>query len=325
MNTTSLNGASFSADESKLLFSSNKTGIFNVYTVPVTGGEPTAITASTTDSTYAVSYFRNDDRMLFTRDQGGNELNHLYVRTPDGQERDLTPGAKLKAQFSGWAPDGSAFYVGTNERDPRYFDLYRYDAKTYERTLVLQERAGLLPGLRVGRREVGRADEGEHDVGLRHLSVERATRRRRRTSPRTRAWRRIRPRRSIARSTQLYYLTDDGSEFARLRRYDLAKKTHEDVQKAAWDIVFTSFSRNGPLSRHRGERRRPRRHHDPRHEDRTRPVKLPAIPDGGALGGVTIGPRREAAGVLRERRPRAEQPLRPRLRRHGADAADRTR
>jgi hypothetical protein len=69
MNTTSLAGASFSHDESKLLFSSNKTGIFNVYTVPVTGGEPAALTSSTTDSTYAVSYFRKDDRVLFTRDQ----------------------------------------------------------------------------------------------------------------------------------------------------------------------------------------------------------------------------------------------------------------
>jgi hypothetical protein len=43
-----------------------------------------------------------------------------------GQERDLTPGAKLKASFAGWTPDGSAFFVASNERDARYFDLYRY-------------------------------------------------------------------------------------------------------------------------------------------------------------------------------------------------------
>ncbi|HEV7502497.1 MAG TPA: S9 family peptidase, partial [Vicinamibacteria bacterium] len=95
MSTTSVNGASFSADESRILFSSNATGVFNVYSVPVAGGTPTALTSSTTDSTFAVSYFRGDDRILFTRDQGGNELNHLYVRGKDGAERDLTPGAKL--------------------------------------------------------------------------------------------------------------------------------------------------------------------------------------------------------------------------------------
>ena len=55
--TTAISGASFSADEKKILFSSNKTGIFNVYSIPVAGGEPTAITNSTTDTTVAVSYF----------------------------------------------------------------------------------------------------------------------------------------------------------------------------------------------------------------------------------------------------------------------------
>ena len=35
LNTTSISGASFSADESRILFSSNKTGIWNVYSIPV--------------------------------------------------------------------------------------------------------------------------------------------------------------------------------------------------------------------------------------------------------------------------------------------------
>ena len=86
LNTTAITGASFSADESRILLSSNKTGIWNIYTVPATGGTWTPVTRSTTDSTYAVSFFPKDDRILFTRDQGGNELNHLYVLTKDGQE-----------------------------------------------------------------------------------------------------------------------------------------------------------------------------------------------------------------------------------------------
>ena len=39
LNTTAIGGASFSADESRILFSSNKTGIWNAYTVPVGGGD----------------------------------------------------------------------------------------------------------------------------------------------------------------------------------------------------------------------------------------------------------------------------------------------
>ncbi|MFX8227177.1 hypothetical protein ABTL27_20235, partial [Acinetobacter baumannii] len=82
-------GASFSADESRILFHSNETGIFNVYAMPVAGGKPVQLTQSKTDSHYAVSFFPADDRVLYTRDQGGNELNHLYVRELDGSERDL--------------------------------------------------------------------------------------------------------------------------------------------------------------------------------------------------------------------------------------------
>src|SRR5215212_5643923 len=61
LNTTSITGASFSADESRILFSSNKTGIWNAYTVPTAGGPWTQVTASTTDSTLAVSFFPKDD------------------------------------------------------------------------------------------------------------------------------------------------------------------------------------------------------------------------------------------------------------------------
>jgi hypothetical protein len=62
--TTSIQGASFSADESRLLFSSNKIGIWNAYTVPVAGGEWTAVTTSTKDSTYDVSFFENKEGFL---------------------------------------------------------------------------------------------------------------------------------------------------------------------------------------------------------------------------------------------------------------------
>ena len=51
---------------------------------------------------------------------------------------DGSAGEKLKAEFGGWKPDGSAFYVRSNERDPKAFDLYRYDSKTYARTMVFK-------------------------------------------------------------------------------------------------------------------------------------------------------------------------------------------
>src|SRR5947209_5677569 len=95
MATTRVTGSSFSADEKRLLFSSNESGVFNAYSVAVAGGKPAPLTRSK-ETTFSVSYFPHDDRILYTRDSGGDEQNHLYVRSPDGAEKDLTPG-KLKA------------------------------------------------------------------------------------------------------------------------------------------------------------------------------------------------------------------------------------
>ncbi len=243
MNTVSVAGASFSPDESRILFSSNKTGIWNAYTIPAGGGDWTPVTASTTDSTFAVAFFPTDDRILFTRDQAGNELNHLYVRTPDGQEKDLTPGEKLKASFAGFAPDGSAFYVQSNKRDPRFFDLYRYDAKTYESSLFYQN-DGYVPG--------PISDDGNWVALTKFITT--ANTDVYLWNAETKAVKHVTPHTGNAHyepstfdraSKHLYYTSNDGAEFTRLRRYNLATGAHEDVEKSNWDVAGLRFSRTG--------------------------------------------------------------------------------
>ena len=135
----------FSPDGTSVLISSDKTGVFNVYAQPVAGGEPVALTASTTSAAYAVSYFPHDARVLFTQDGGGDELSHLFVRGEDGTVTDLTPGDNLKADFFGWSQDGKSFFVMSNGRDPAAFDIVAYDATTYESRVVFQNSGGFLP------------------------------------------------------------------------------------------------------------------------------------------------------------------------------------
>ena len=55
--TASVGAPSFSPDGSRVLYSSDSSGIFNAYTVPSDGGTSTPLTRSTTDSTFAVSFF----------------------------------------------------------------------------------------------------------------------------------------------------------------------------------------------------------------------------------------------------------------------------
>src|SRR6267378_7521852 len=114
MATTRLGGATFSPDEKSILFHSNKSGIFNVYAMPISGAEPKQLTNSTKESTFAVSYFPADARFLYRYDKGGNENEHLYLRELGGSDRDLTPGDKTKARFLGWSHDRKSFFFSTN-------------------------------------------------------------------------------------------------------------------------------------------------------------------------------------------------------------------
>jgi len=59
-----LSGSAISPDGLRVLFSSNATGVMNLFEVSVYGGAPTALSSSSTDSLYAIRYFPNDDRIL---------------------------------------------------------------------------------------------------------------------------------------------------------------------------------------------------------------------------------------------------------------------
>ena len=48
-------GLAWSPDGRSVLISSDKTGVFNAYALPVAGGAPVALTASTTVATFAES------------------------------------------------------------------------------------------------------------------------------------------------------------------------------------------------------------------------------------------------------------------------------
>jgi hypothetical protein len=71
LDTVSLRGASISHDDKLMLYGSDASGLFNAYTVPVTGGEATQLTHSTEDNVFPVSFFPNDNRILYQGDKGG--------------------------------------------------------------------------------------------------------------------------------------------------------------------------------------------------------------------------------------------------------------
>ena len=282
MGTTRITGSSFSPDEKQLLFASNKTGIFNVYTVAATGGSPQQLTRSTKESTFAVSYFPNDSRVLYTYDSGGNENSHLYVMNADGTERDLTPGEKVKANFLGWTFDLKSFYYSTNERDPRYFDIFKMSIADFKPTLLFKNEVGYDLG-DISNDEkflafVKPNTTTDTDMYLYNM----ATKEMKHLTPH-KGEISFNPQSFDPASRHLYYLTDEKSEFAHVARYELATGKTEVVERAPWDVSYTYFSRGGKyrvVATNEDARTRIKIYD----QATGKPVALPQLPNGDITG-----------------------------------------
>ncbi|MFN2511453.1 MAG: hypothetical protein ABR568_08410 [Pyrinomonadaceae bacterium] len=245
MDTVRVGGASFSFDEKQILFNNNKTGIFNVYTVAVSGGEPKQLTNSTKESTFAVSYLPSDARFIYSYDRGGNENSHLYLREQDGSERDLTPGEKTKANFLGWSHDRKSFFYSTNERDAKYFDVFEMTVADMKPTLIFKDETGYdFADISNDKRYLAFSKPGDStadsDIFLYDAQQKAMTK----ITPHTGEIS-FNAQSFDPQSKNLYFTTDEGSEFAYLKKYELATGTSAVVEKTPWDIWATYFSRNG--------------------------------------------------------------------------------
>jgi len=238
-------GYAFSADDKLILMSSDASGVFNAYTQPVSGGAPEQLTHSTDNATFAVSWFPADDRILYTYDGGGNELNHVFVRETDGSSRDLTPGDEFKAGFLAWAGDGQSFYLTTTERNQQSFDVYHYSASDYGRELIFEN-----PGFQIS----GISDDG------RWIALDKP-----RTSADSDIF--VVDLHSVNRepvlitghvgniqygtyeftpdNNSLVYATDEHGEFSQAWVYDLQSGESSLLVEAPWDVSNVSYSPSG--------------------------------------------------------------------------------
>ena len=285
MDTVSIGGSSFSHGEKTILFSSNKTGIYNAFTIPVEGGEPTQLTYSEDDAIFALSFFPEDNRILYSSDKGGNEINHIYLRDEDGTVRDLTVEEKEKASFYGWAFDQKSFFYGSNKRDPRFFDIYEMDIETFTPKMIYQNDAGyVLASISRDKKYFAffkAITTNNSDMYL----YDRKTKEMKHLSPHEGDVQ-YRPQTFSPDSKNLYYLTDEDSEFTYLKRYDIEAGQKDTVEQYDWDIWYTYFSRNGKY-RVVGINEDARTVIKVYDTSTNQPLKLPELP-GGNISSVNI-------------------------------------
>jgi len=137
MSNNRSSGGYFSKDGSKLLYSSDRSGIFNIYEVDLNTDKETQVTSSTEESYFAQGYSPLTGEILYSADKGGNENSHLYL-IRDGKSVDLTPGENTKASILGWTQNEKQMYFQSNARNPKYFDLYKIDINTLETVMLFK-------------------------------------------------------------------------------------------------------------------------------------------------------------------------------------------
>lgn len=242
MDNEAVRGGSFSFDKSKLLISSNRSGIYNMYTVPISGGDYTTITASDSSSIFAVSYFPNDDRMLYRADGNGDEIYHLFLRDTDGSIKELTPDEGARAGFYGWSHDEKSFYYGSNKRNPQFMDVYEMDIESFGSKLIYQNDEGYdvadISNDKNTLALIKPVNTNDADLFLYSISDGKMTKINEGPSGNS-------AQDFSIDGGDFYYTTDEGSEFSYLMKYNLGSGTKEKVLEKRWDISGSYFTENG--------------------------------------------------------------------------------
>jgi dipeptidyl aminopeptidase/acylaminoacyl peptidase len=236
-------GGDISSDDKKMLVTSNENGIYNVYEIDIASGQKQAITKSDKESMFANSYVPGTTNIIYNSDKGGNEISHLYLRTTSGDVKDLTPGKEEKTQFWGWSRDDKFLYYQSNKRDARFFDLYKMDTAKWTSQMIYKNDKGfdvsaispneryfvLVENLTTSSNNAFLVDQQSGTTKKINADSVEAT-----TSP---------LKFSLDNNT-LYYLTNDGSEFTYVMKYDIATGKKEKFYEAPWDVVYMGISDN---------------------------------------------------------------------------------
>ena len=92
MQTTKVLGGVFSPDQRSLrVFTSNATGVFNVYSISLRGGQPHQLTHSSTHNVYGISYFPDGERILIRVRKGETRFITYVFWIRVASVLDLTP------------------------------------------------------------------------------------------------------------------------------------------------------------------------------------------------------------------------------------------
>lgn len=134
--------ATVSPDGTKVAYLAPVDGVLNVWTAPLADPKAgKALTRIADRDVMSALWWTGDSRhLVFCRDQGGEENWQTHcVDLESGDVRPLSPAPEVKSfvqEVSNRFPN--ELLIGHNQRDKRYFDLYRVNTATGKSTLAFR-------------------------------------------------------------------------------------------------------------------------------------------------------------------------------------------
>jgi dipeptidyl aminopeptidase/acylaminoacyl peptidase len=238
-----IGGGTFNSDETKLLLSSDKSGIFNAYEINLSDTALRQITHSTVETYFALDYVPHTAKILYSADKGGNEIDHLYLLNEDGSTIDLTPGEKEKANFTGWSKDKKSMYYLSNKRDPQYFDFYKMDVGGWKPELIYKYKDGLdFSGISADEKTIALQKTNTTSENQLFLLDRIKNKQTEISDPAL-------PGQYNSSGFSMdgryfYYITDAGKEFAYLVEYEIVTGNRRTVFETGWDVMYSYASEN---------------------------------------------------------------------------------
>ncbi|WP_286760515.1 S9 family peptidase [Salegentibacter sp. UBA1130] len=238
---TRIGGGYFSPDEDKLLVSSDKSGIFNLFEIDISSEEMQQITSSEEDSYFAIDYVPNSESILYSADKGGNEINHIYLLEPNENPTDLTPGENEKAQFAGWNNEKTGFYYLSNKRNPQFFDLYEMEMQSRESELIYKNEENLsFEDISHNGKLIALTKSittSENKLYLYNLETEEMTELSEESAQYSASG-------FDKNDEHFYYITNAGREFKSLIAYNLETNQSSNLFETNWDVMYSYLSEN---------------------------------------------------------------------------------
>ena len=245
---TNVSGGSFSSDGSKLLVSSNETGIYNLFEIPIDGSPAKQLTSSEKESFFGLAYFPNSDKVLLSYDQGGDENNHIYMRDEEGTITDLTPFEGARAGFWGWDRDEKSFYYQCNKRNPKFMDLYQIGLESIEKgdftaKLLYENNDGMNVSAKSKNNRYLALTQSITTNNNEMYLYDRKSGKKLHISEHS-GDATYNPQFFSLDHKYLYYLSNEDSDFVYLSKYDIESGEKEMVFKADWDVWYAYDSYN---------------------------------------------------------------------------------